>query len=64
MRTLVFPYFKTVCRLGEGAACCRYLVVGETGPECVKLDPDHRAVIDERVADGLVTARGDNCEGR
>lgn len=57
-------YAKTVCKFGEGAACCRYLMGGPNGVECAKLQPPYKAMIDERVAEGSFTARADNCPGK
>lgn len=55
-------HVRSVCRLGQGADCCRYLVMGD-GFQCVKLVPSAQATIDQRVAAGAFTAQGDNCEG-
>ncbi len=30
-------HVKDVCKIGQGNLCCRYLVVGKDGFECVKL---------------------------
>lgn len=53
-------YRKTVCRLGHGPACCRYLLLGPGGWACGKLG-SMRAAIDLRAPD--MNAKGDNCEG-
>ena len=53
---------KTVCKVGQGAECCRYLVCGSKGFECVK-GTDTGKFLDSRVAKGTITAKGDNCEG-
>ena len=52
-----------VCKIGQGADCCRYLVVDGDDIDCGKNDPELKAMIDERVEEGKFTARGDNCEG-
>jgi hypothetical protein len=54
---------KTVCKIGQGHECCRYIVAGADGIECAKLQPVLQLQIDQRVASGQFTARGDNCEG-
>lgn len=54
-------YVKTVCKIGQGAACCRYLTMGGGGWSCEKLT-SMKGTIDRRV-DAMV-AKGDNCEGR
>lgn len=54
---------KTLCRIGEGAACCRYLAADAGGMECLK-HTRLRATVDARVAAGTFTAQGDNCPGK
>lgn len=49
-----------VCRMGQGADCCRYLTMGSQGWSCAKRT-SLRFVIDRRVAE--MTAKGDNCDG-
>jgi hypothetical protein len=56
-------YIEAVCRIGQGALCCRYLTMGADGWHCAKNTPLRR-LLDERVAAGAINARGDNCEGR
>lgn len=59
-------HLKEVCRIGQGAECCRYLTMAggkDPGWSCEKRG-GLKATIDERVANGLFTACGDNCEGR
>jgi len=57
-------HVTTVCRIGQGHACCRYLGAGPSGLECFKLNGPLRDALDARVAVGTMVARGDNCEGR
>lgn len=52
----------TDCKIGKGAACCRYLTGGSQGFECAKHN-SLKATIDRRVEAGTFTAMGDNCEG-
>lgn len=52
-----------VCKVGQSAACCRYVVAGANGVRCAKHDKEMKTLIDERVAAKTFTARGDNCEG-
>lgn len=54
-------HIMTVCKIGQGAACCRYLTCGAGGFECGKLNGLKQA-IDIRVA--TMTAKSDNCEGK
>ena len=51
---------KSVCKIGQGADCCRYLSMGAEGFSCEKLSPlgDTIDLRDD------MTAKGDNCEGR
>jgi len=55
-------YVKNTCRIGQGISCCRYLVMGPGGFECVK-KTSLKATLDFRVASGTITAQADNCEG-
>lgn len=54
---------KTLCRVAEGDATCRYLTMSARGWGCEKLTTLRR-VIDERVAAGTFNAKGDNCPGK
>jgi hypothetical protein len=52
-----------VCKIGQGAACCRYLTMHPHGWSCEK-HGGLRAHLDMRVAAGTIRARGDNCAGK
>lgn len=54
-------YIITVCKIGQGEKCCRYLTVGSDGYRCQKLAPFMRNMIDTRIETSR--AKGDNCEG-
>lgn len=56
-------FVKGTCKIGQGAECCRYLVCGAKGFECVK-HTEMRTYLDNRVATQTMNARGDNCEGK
>lgn len=56
-------HVKTVCKIGQGNDCCRYLVMGSQGFECVK-NTSLRSTLDSRVAMNAIVAQGDNCEGQ
>lgn len=59
-------YVRSTCKIGQGAACCRYLLMDLAGWNCAKTVADGgtvRALLDKRVALGTINARGDNCEG-
>lgn len=57
-------HVKNVCKIGKGNACCRYLVVGPKGLECVKHIQEMKEHLDEKVTGMTIVARGDNCDGR
>lgn len=52
-----------VCKIGQGAECCRYLFAGPAGLECGKLNKEMKAFADHKVKTGQFSAQGDNCEG-
>lgn len=54
-------FTQTICLIGQGEACCRYLAVGENGHICVKLISSVRRVLDTRQTTFI--AKGDNCPG-
>lgn len=56
-------YAKSVCKIGHGAECCRYLTMGTSGWSCEK-HSELKTEIDARVAHYKFNARGDNCEGK
>lgn len=56
-------YIKGVCRIGQGALCCRYLVMGPKGFGCMKANPSDKQVLDNTWGPSKV-AQGDNCEGQ
>ncbi len=55
-------YTLEVCRIGQRAACCRYLTMSPQGWGCEKHTGLGR-VLDARVAAEDMNARGDNCAG-
>lgn len=56
-------HLKEVCRPGAGEKCCRYLTMDAKGWSCEK-NGELRELLDKRVADDTINAKGDNCEGR
>jgi len=56
-------HVKNVCKIGQGNECCRYLVIGGSGFECVK-NTEMKKYLDSRVAMETIVARGDNCDGK
>lgn len=54
-------HIEQVCKIGQGAACCKYPLMGMEGWCCGKLDPYLKRLID--AAAHRMKAKGDNCEG-
>jgi hypothetical protein len=54
-------YLADTCKVGHGAACCRYVMMGASGWSCGKLDPRFKVAIDQRAP--MMNAKGDNCAG-
>ena len=52
-----------VCKIGQGHDCCRYLTMGGKGFECQK-HSSLAKLLDQRVEDEDINARGDNCDGK
>ncbi len=55
----------SLCRIGQGNDCCRYLTCGMAGFSCEKLTP-MKDWLDARADSGLMTARwdGGDCAGK
>jgi hypothetical protein len=49
-------WVRDVCKRGQGAACCRYLVIAPGGWSCAKHSA-LRELIDERFLAGTMTAQ-------
>jgi hypothetical protein len=58
---MIGGYLASTCKVGQGAACCRYVTMGPEGWECGKMDPAIKRAIDARAA--LMGAKSDNCDG-
>lgn len=56
-------YTKTVCKVGQGANCCRYLTMHPEGWSCEKYS-EMGKLLNYRVAIGSMHACGDNCSGK
>lgn len=54
-------HVKMVCKPGSPATC-RFLVMGASGFECAKWSV-HHDLLNDRVEQGQMVARGDNCGG-
>jgi hypothetical protein len=53
---------KEICKAGQEEKQCAYLGVASNGYECWKESKISRQ-IDQKVHDGLMSAKGDNCVG-
>ena len=55
-------YENSVCKIGKGAATCAFLTMGAGGFQCGK-DSTVEKAIRERLAEGTMRSKGDNCSG-
>jgi len=58
---MISGWLRDTCKVGAGAACCRYVTMGAAGWGCAKVDATLKRAIDQRAAS--MKAQGDNCEG-
>jgi len=58
-----YDHIKNVCKLGKGVKCCKYLVGGAKGLECMRIDEANKKVIDDNWNQVEHIAQGDNCRG-
>lgn len=49
---------KEICKLGQGAPCCAFLVVGSDGFECVRMSYPSNTIIMPRIDKGTMNAKG------
>lgn len=54
-------HVKEVCKIGQEARCCKYLLGGAKGFECGKVIPAAKLYLDQRTD---MVAKGDNCDGK
>ena len=55
-------HLKDVCKAKQGEESCAFLVLGLNGWECAKFT-NFEDMIRERIAEGTMRSKGDNCEG-
>jgi len=60
MKIIPPEMFDNPCKIGQGKACCRYMVATAEDIYCAKHDPLAK-VIDSKVEE--MTAQGNNCKG-
>lgn len=53
----------TLCKVGQGYECCRYLTMSGKGWSCEK-NGELAPLLDYRVLTETITARGNNCPGK
>lgn len=56
-------HVQNVCKIGQGAACCKYLVMGTKGFECLKVTEWGKDLIDDNWVKTVHVSQGDNCDG-
>jgi len=55
-------YLVNICKMGQSAECCRYIIVNpDVGITCAKLT-SLKQTLDDKV--DTMRAKADNCEGR
>ena len=54
---------KTVCKIGQGHDCCRFLTMSPEGWSCEKHSPLAR-ILNQRAMRAQMIARSDNCRGK
>lgn len=52
---------RSICKLGQGAPSCAFLVVGRVGYECIRMSPPMSATIFARLEDDIMNAKGLGC---
>lgn len=61
MKVLHEDYVDRVCKFGQGAKACSFLLAGESGHQCAKESPVlNRTILGMRAE---MKAKGDNCSG-
>jgi hypothetical protein len=61
--TIERDHVDSICKPGLGEFTCRYLVMAAGGMACAKHIPAFSEILDRRVAEYSIKARGDNCRG-
>ena len=61
-RKISKTHLYNVCRYKQGENTCRYISLTPQGYVCVKNSP-MKKMLDERVKEDKMKAKGDNCEG-
>ena len=63
MPVIPLKHLDNVCKMGQGADTCRYIVADGSGICCAKHDELLVEQISRRIEYNAFVARGDNCEG-
>ena len=61
-RKIPQAHLDSVCKLKQGEKTCRYISLTVNGFICTKKTPI-KSMLDQRVLDNKMSAKGDNCEG-
>lgn len=56
-------YVRNVCCIGQGVACCRFLILYGSHWDCAKVDAAFKTWVNDRARSGQMVAQGDNCPG-
>lgn len=59
----ITDHVRLICKIGEGEKCCKYLVMGTEGFECMKADKESKKIVDDNWAVTSHVSQGDNCTG-
>ena len=55
---LTFDEAKSICRLGQGAECCAFLIVSPDSFECIRMSHPTNSIIFLRLKEGTMNAKG------
>jgi len=50
---------KDICKMGNGAGCCAFLVCGADGVECIRMSYPANVSIFSRLKTGTIEAKGE-----
>lgn len=56
-------HVKDVCKSGQGKETCSFVAIYPDGISCAK-NTDLEPIIRNRLGNGIMKAKGDNCDGK
>lgn len=59
----ITDHVRLICKIGQEEKCCKYLVMGTKGFECMKANPESKKVVDDNWSRNAHVSQGDNCNG-